>query len=415
MVSRLRWVILGLLFAATAISYIDRQTLSVIAPVLRDELGITNSDYAFVLSCFLFAYTVMQAAAGWLIDRFGTRFGFAVIMLWWSVATMLHALGDDVTSFAIYRVLLGAGEAGSWAACVKAVAEWFPARERGMANSLWGFGVSVGQIVSVPLVAWITIVLDWRLAFVFTGLIGFIWLIAWLRYYHLPAADSDPPAAAQDPPPADPSPPSEGAGYLALLKTRNVWVVVLIRVLVDPCIWFYNYWIPTYLSQGAGFSMADIGKYAWIPFTFQGAGLLLGGFLSDLLCRRGRSLFAARFTIMMIGIACAVPAFLIALDVAFGVTFMAICMAMLGFGLWAPNVMTLIGDAFPNRVVGTVTGLSGMGAGFGGMLFMLVAGRVIEAQGFGPMFVAAAVIPISAVLLLYFGFSRRPEAMAGSL
>ncbi len=405
-VSRRRWLILGLLFAATAISYIDRQTLAVIAPVLREQLGISNSDYAFILSCFLLAYTVMQAAAGWFIDRFGTRTGFAVIMAWWSVATMLHGLGDGVASFAVYRILLGAGEAGSWAACVKAVSEWFPAKQRGLANSLWGSGVSAGQMISVPLVAWITIALDWRLAFVITGLIGFFWLAAWLRFYRLPPPAEDAPAKAAQVPVAEP-PPVAASGYGVLLRTRNVWAFVLMRILVDPCVWFYNYWIPNYLAQSAGFSMADIGKYAWIPFTFQGAGLLMGGFLSDRLCSRGFSLFAARFTLMVAGIACAVPALFIALGAPFGFTFLAICLAMMGFGIWAPNVMTLIGDSFPGRVVGSVTGLSGVGAGLGGMVFMFASGRVIDAYGFGPMFVASALIPVVAIVLFFFVFERR--------
>ncbi len=323
---------------------------------------------------------------------------------------LLHGLGDDVASFAVYRILLGAGEAGSWAACVKAVAEWFPARQRGLANSIWGFGVSAGQIISVPMVAWITIAFDWRMAFVITGLFGFFWLAAWLRFYRVPQqADHTPdtdlaslPEAATD--------PARRWSYLQLLRNRNVWIVVLSRVLVDPCIWFYNYWIPTYLAQSAGFTMGDIGKYAWIPFAFLGAGLLLGGFLSDLQCRRGKELFAARFSIMLIGILCTVPALLLAFSIPFVIKFALMCLAMTGFGLWAPNVMTLIGDSFPKKVLGSVTGLSGMGAGLGGMLFMLIAGKVIEAFGFGPMFIAAALIPALALPLLYFLFDRKKGA-----
>lgn len=406
-----RWIVLALLFAATAISYIDRQTLSVIAPVIRDELGISNSDYGHIITCFLFAYTLMQSVAGWLIDRFGTRIGFAVIMAWWSLATILHALGDGVASFAIYRILLGAGEAGSWAACVKAVSQWFPDRERGLANSIWGSGVSIGQIVSVPLVAWITIAMNWRVAFVVTGLFGFLWLATWIGYFRDPPQEEAPPqVGVVDQKRQIPIGTVSGISYFQLLKSRSVWAVFLARVLVDPCAWFYNYWTPNYLSQSAGFTMREIGKYGWIPFAFQGLGILLGGVFSDWLSRRGVKLFYARFSVMVLAILLTVPALILAFNVSIEIALVAISIAMFGFGLWAPNVMTLIGDSFPKSVVGSVVGLSGVGAGIGGMSFMFVTGEVVENFGFGPMFIAAATIPILALLVLYFLFDRNIAA-----
>lgn len=410
-----RWIVLALLFAATAISYIDRQTLSVIAPVIRDDLGITNADYGYLITCFLFAYTIMQSVTGWFIDRFGTRTGFAVIMGWWSIATILHAFGDGLTSFAIYRILLGAGEAGSWAACVKAVSQWFPVRERGLANSVWGSGVSAGQIVSVPLIAWITIALHWRVAFVVTGLFGLLWLAAWLRYFRDPVQEQASTAvtALSHRHYSEVEPISTGrTSYLQLLKSRNVWAIFLARVLLDPCAWFYNYWTPNYLSQSTGFTMQEIGRYAWIPFAFQGLGLLLGGFMSDWLWRRGVRLFYARFSVMIVAVLLAVPALLLSQKVSVGAVLATISVAMFGFGLWAPNLMTLIGDSFPRSVVGSVTGLSGVGAGMGGMFFMFITGEVVEKFGFGPIFVAAATIPILAILVLYTLFDHN---VAGGL
>lgn len=405
--SNLRWVIVALLFAATAISYIDRQTLSIVAPVLREELEISNVGYAQILSAFLFAYTIMQAATGWLIDRVGTRKGFAIIMAWWSVAAILHAFGDGVVSFAIYRFLLGAGEAGSWAACVKAVSEWFPPKERGFANSLWAAGVSAGQVLSVPLVVWITVTMDWRYSFIVTGLFGFVWLLAWLRIYRKP--DRLPGEIALS---ADDFRQRQNAGhveripYLSLLRSRNVWAIFLARVLADPCIWFYNYWIPEYLKS-VGYSMVDIGKYGWIPFLTMGIGILMGGVLSDFLCRTGMRAVPARFAVMAVGASLMVPGVLAAFELPAGMIFLAISVATLGFGLWAPNMMTLHADAFPNQVVGSVTGLSGVGAGLGGIAFTMWTGWMVDNFGFGPVFAAAGIIPLLAFAVLYLLFDRK--------
>jgi ACS family hexuronate transporter-like MFS transporter len=407
----LRWTIVALLFAATAISYIDRQTLAVVAPVLREELGISNVGYAQILSAFLFAYTVMQAVTGWLIDRLGTRRGFAIIMAWWSTAAVLHAFGDGVASFSVYRFLLGAGEAGSWAACVKAVSEWFPHKERGLANSLWSAGVSAGQVLSVPLVAWVTVTMNWRYSFVITGLFGFIWLLAWLRIYRQPphpaADDRLSPQDLRGRQEAAQAPPVRRIPYLRLLGWRNVWAMFLARVLADPCIWFYNSWIPEYLKQRAAFSMADIGRYAWIPFLTMGIGVLSGGVISDFLCRKGLKVVPARFAVMAAGALLMVPGVAAAFELPVGMIFLAISIATLGFGLWAPNMMTLHADAFPNQVVGSVTGLSGVGAGLGGIAFTMWTGWVVDNFGFGPVFVAVGIIPLLAFAVLYSLFDRK--------
>lgn len=400
-------MIVGLLFAATAISYIDRQALSVVAPVLREELGITNVGYAQMLSAFLLAYTVMQAATGWLIDRFGTRTGFALIMGWWSVAAVLHAFGDDVVSFSIFRFLLGVGEAGSWAACVKAVSEWFPPKERGFANSIWSAGVSAGQVVSVPLVAWITVTMDWRYSFIVTGMFGFLWLLAWLRLYRSPPRGEPGflPRVAAEAQERKPSPPK--ITYLSLLKSRNVWAIFLARVLADPCIWFYNYWIPEYLRRDVGLSIAEIGQYGWIPYFTMGVGVLLGGPASDLLCRTRMKVVPARLTVMAAGALLMAPGVLAALHLSTGAAFTVISIATFGFGLWAPNMMTLHADAFPHRVVGSVTGLSGVGAGLGGIVFTMGTGWALDTLGFAPVFIAVGSIPVLAFVVLYIVLDRK--------
>lgn len=376
-IANFRWAIVALLFAATAISYVDRQVLTVLAPTLRDNLGISNTGYASILTAFLLAYTFMQPVTGWLIDRIGTRFGFALIMAWWSAAAMLHAFGTSVATFAACRFLLGMGEAGSWAACVKAVTEWFPRRERGLATGIWSAGVAAGLVVAVPIVAWVSLTLGWQWAFILTGVAGFAWLALWLWMYRQPqshpavtAAElrhitEDAPALAAE---------SSRVAYSRLLRSRNVWAVIAARLLADPWVWFYYFWIPEYLTRSAGFTAAEIGKYAWIPFLAQGVGIVLGGFLSDQLLRRGVRAVHARLTLMLIGMLLMTPGILAAFDLDIVIIFVGISSAMFGFGFWAPNMMSLCADAFPRNAVGSVVGLSGMGAGVGGMLFTMLVG-----------------------------------------
>ncbi|MFC4311377.1 MFS transporter [Steroidobacter flavus] len=411
-----RWVIVLLLFAATAISYVDRQVLTVLAPTLRDELQINNTGYASILTAFLLAYTFMQPVMGWLIDRIGTRPGFALIMAWWSIAAGLHALANSVASFAVCRFLLGVGEAGSWSACVKAVSEWFPHEERGFATGLWSAGVSAGLVISVPIVAWINLTLGWRWAFVLTGLVGLAWLAAWLWLYRLPRAHS----AVTDEElrhisdVGAPAEPIKRTPYLQLLRSRNVWAVIAARVLADPWVWFYYFWIPEYLTRSAGFTAADIGKYAWIPFAAQGVGIVLGGAFSDLLCRRGMSVLSARLTVMLIGMLLMTAGISAAFDLGIAIIFIGISTAMLGFGLWAPNMMSLCADAFPRDSVGSVVGLGGMGAGAGGMVFTMATGWTLDTYGYAPVFIAAGAIPLLAFAVL-FTLLERPKASAANL
>jgi len=406
-----RWYVVAMLFAATAISYIDRQNLSVLAPLIRDELEISNSGYAQIVSAFLLAYTVMQAVTGWFIDKVGTRRGFAIIMAWWSLAAILHAFSEGVISLSIYRFFLGAGEAGSWAACVKSVSEWFPKAERGKANALWGVGSSAGLVVSVPLVAWLALMFGWQYSFLVTGALGFIWLAFWLKFYDLPEDHVALTKAEliyikgerQDI--KEPTSLTK-RHYVTLFRSRNVWSIILSRFLADPCVWFYYAWIPEFLKRTAGFSLTDIAKYAWIPFFAGGVGIIIGGYMSDRLYNGGMKVVSARFIVMFIGMSCMSLGVLAGFEVNIYVTFFAMSMATFGFGLWAPNMMTLCGETFPPNVVGSVTGLGGMGAGLGAIGFTMFTGWMLDNFGYLPIFVAAGVLPILAVTILYTLFDQ---------
>lgn len=394
-----RWIIVTLLFAATAISYLDRQALSVVAPRLRDELGFSNFDYATLVFSFLLAYTLAQGVMGWLMDRLGARIGFAAIMAWWSAAAALHAIGQSLTSFALLRFILGIGEAGTWAVSVRAVAEWFPPEARGLPNGIWGAGTSVGTILAVPLVAWLSIVAGWRTAFLVTGLIGFVWLMAWLALYRSPGPIAPPIGPASEP---------AAGGTRDLLRSRNAWALVLARMFADPIAWFYNAWVPEYLFRSAGFTMGQIARFAWIPFVANGVGIVLGGLASDLLCRRWK-VVNARMAVMLSGVLLMTVGVVAAFQVSAAVALAAISVAVFGFGLWAPNMMTLGADAFP-RNPGSITGLSGMGAGIGGMAYTLLTGWMLDAFGYAPVFVASGLLPLVAFAILYTLFDRSREA-----
>jgi MFS transporter, ACS family, hexuronate transporter len=400
------WYIVALVFAATAVSYVQRQTLSVVAPLLRDELAITNFEYARIVFSFLLAYTIMQPVTGWLIDRTGTRVGFALVLGWWSLAAMLHASAQGVVSFSVCRFLLGMGQAGSWAASVRAVSEWFPREQRGFANGMWGAGTSVGTIVAVPLVAWITLAFGWRMAFVLTGAVGLVWLVLWLAFFGRLARDPRTMDDRARPLAAGSADREPGTSYRALLRSRSVWALVGARMFADPIQWFYNAWIPEYLARSAGFSIADIGRFAWIPFVANGLGIVAGGLASDRLCRRGRDVIDARLTIMLTGMMLMATGVVAAAPIDVWISLTAICVAVFGFGLWAPNMMSLCADAFPHDRVGSVTGLSGIGAGVGGMAYTLFTGWTLDRFGYAPVFVTAGVFPLLAFAVLYLLLDR---------
>jgi ACS family hexuronate transporter-like MFS transporter len=282
-----RWWIAGLLFLATAINYLDRQALSVTAPVLRREFGLTATDYSRVVACFLAAYTVCQAVAGRLMDRFGPRLGLLAAMLWWSLAGAAHSLARDALSLACFRLLLGIGEAGNFPGSVKAVERWFPQPERAFAVGLFNSGSSLGALVALPLITAITLAWGWQSAFLAMGAAGLLWSVPWLLVYRAePAGHAKSAALARAVP------------TRRLLGERAVWSLMLARFFCDPVWWFYVFWLPDYLAKARGLSLASIGAVGWAPFLAAGIGSLFGGWASGRLVRAGVPAPRARFLVM---------------------------------------------------------------------------------------------------------------------
>src|ERR1700761_7134245 len=272
--SKSRWIMLAFAFLATVINYLDRQTLSVLAPVLLERFSITATSYSHIIFAFMLAYTVSNGISGPLLDRLGTKIGYALIMAWWSAAEILSAFTAGAFSLGTFRFLLGAGEAGNYPAGVKVIGEWFPPRERSLASGIFNSGAALGAMLAPPLLAWTALEFGWQASFVVVGALGFVWLAAWMVFYRTPPIT---PGEVESAPPA----------VWALAKTRFVWQFTLSKVFADPVWYFYTFWFPQYLKAGRGFTMKEIGQTGWVPFFTAGIGNLAGGFLCSWLLRAG--------------------------------------------------------------------------------------------------------------------------------
>lgn len=386
---RLRWLMIGFAFAATVINYLDRQTLSVVAPELRTEFGMSNEAYGYVLSAFMLAYTLANGLSGPLLDRLGTRLGYALCMAWWSTAGILHAWARGPWSLAGFRFLLGMGEAGNWPAAVKVVSEWFPAEERAFAAGIFNSGAAIGAIAAPPLVTWLVMQFGWQAAFVLVGVSGYVWLVGWLLVYRLP-----PQALAGTE--ARPAPPWR------LMRTRFLSMLTLAKVFLDPVWYFYIFWFPQYLKSVHGFDLAQIGMTAWIPFVTADLGNLVGGWVTGRLIVRGmptstaRKLVFAMFALLMTS---AIPAILVT-NVWLSVALISV--ATFGYTGCNSNALAFPPDVVPKNMVASVWGLASMGSGFGGMLFSWLSGRLIDQYGYTPVFMLYGVMPLIAASLVLF-------------
>jgi len=395
--SRVRWVMIGLVFVATVINYLDRQTLSVAAPVIIDQFHLNNVEYSRIIFAFMLAYTVMNGISGPMVDRLGAKLGYAVCIAWWSIAAMLHSLARGAFSFGAYRFMLGMGEAGNWPAAVKVVAEWFPPEERAFASGLFNSGSAIGAVAAPPLVAWIIQKSGWQSAFLMVGAAGLIWLLIWMLVYHPPAVAQTPSARQSVP-------------MWNLLRTRWVCQFTASKIFSDPVWYFYVFWFPQYLKSARGFDISVVAVLARIPFLTAGAGNLLGGACAAALLKRGVSVTLARKLSVMLFSALmtsAIPAVLVSnVFVSIGL----ISTATLGYTGALANMLAMPADRFPANSIGSVWGIASMGAGFGGMVFSLLTGWVVDHYSYVPVFVGFGILPLIAASLIW----RLPDANEGT-
>ena len=409
---RLRWYIGGLLFLSTVINYVDRQTLSVLAPYLKSEYTWTNTDFALIVIAFRVAYSIGQTVAGRWLDRVGTRQGLSVAVLWYSCAAMLTSLAVGLKSFAACRFLLGAGEAANWPGATKAVSEWFPRRESGWAVALFDSGSSVGAAIAPLLVLWLFRTFGtWRPVFVLTGALGFIWLLLFRRLYHPPEshpwisaeerayilADRDPIESAAGGTPADGAASAGPVSAEHLLRLRQTWGIILGKALTDPVWFFITDWFAIYLVA-RGFRLETSLLAFWVPFVAADAGNFLGGGVSSYLIGRGMAVGTARKIVIAVGgLGMSSLAFSLVLH-DLGSLAACFAIATCSYAALSTMVLNLPADLYQPRTVASVSGLSGTGAGLGTILATYATGVVSDRYSFAPILVGASVVPLLAVV-----------------
>jgi ACS family hexuronate transporter-like MFS transporter len=336
--------------------------------------------------------------------------GFTVIILWWSVAAMLHAAARGIWGFCTCRFLLGMGEAGNWPGAVKAVAEWFPPKERAFAVGFFNSGSSLGAVIAPPLISWIILRSGWRAAFSITGALGFVWLIGWLLLYHSP--ETHPRITEEEltlilqARGVNPKCGGTGLRWLDLFLYRQLWALMVGRVLSDPVWWFYVFWLPEYLKRQRSFSLAMIGMFAWMPFFAAGVGSFAGGGLSSYLVQKGWQLSLSRKAVLLASAGAMLAGIPAVLTPSAAYSLLFISAATFAYGSYAAVFLALPADIFPREVVASVYGIAGTAAGFGGMIFTLITGKVVDKFSYLPIFIAAGILPVVAVVFLLLLIGR---------
>jgi len=400
---RYRWVICSLLFAVTAINYVDRQMIGVLKPVLATDLHWTELDYANVVFWFQCAYAIGYIGFGRFVDVVGARVGYAVAFTIWTAAHIAHGAVNSIAQFALARFALGIGESGSFPVAIRAVTEWFPARERALAIGVFNAGSNVGAIITPLLVPWLVAIYggNWRPAFVITGVVSLVWLVAWVIMYRSPGKHSrvSPAELAwieQDP--ADPSTPMR---WRDIMRFRETWAFAIGKFCIDPVWWFYLFWLPGYLGDRYHLDLKSFGPPLVVVYLLSDVGSIAGGWLSGRLMKSGWSVNAARKTTMLICACAILPIFAVQsidnLWVAVGI----IGLATAGHQAFSANLYTLPSDLFPRSAVGSVIGIGGALGGVGGMIFSLYIGQVLDKLGsYAPIFLVAAAAYFVALLVV---------------
>jgi len=387
-----RWRIAVLVSAAIAISYLDRQTLPVAIRAIGHDIPLSNQQFSYLQSAFLLAYAFMYAGGGKLADILGTRRGFTVIMLFWSLACLSHGLAINFVMLAISRFLLGMGEGGGFPVATRAVAEWFPLKERATAMGIINAGTAVGAVAAPPLIAGILLLTSWRWIFFVTGALGLVWILWWRASYYSPeqtiieANEYDPARS--------------NTSWFNLLRVRETWGLVCAKFLSDAAWYFYLFWLPKYLYDTRGFDIKAVGSLAWIPYAASGVGCLLGGSFSSYLIQRRYSPGIARK--VALGLSAAVmPCVLLVPQVRVSWALALFSLAYFGQQSWSTLVMVLPTDLFPRNVIGAVAGLVGFGGAMGGIVFGQLVGYMLDhGFGYGPVFTLAGTFHLVAFLII---------------
>jgi ACS family hexuronate transporter-like MFS transporter len=402
-IGRYRWTICALLFFATTINYIDRQVLGILGPTLQRDLGWNEQQFGDVVSWFTVGYALGFLVVGRIMDRVGTRRGFASSIVIWSVAAMAHAFARGAAGFSAARFALGLGESGNFPASIKTVAEWFPGRERAFATGIFNAGSNIGAIITPILVPWIALRWGWREAFIATGALGFVWLGAWLLVYRPPEQHPKCTPAELAHIRSDPIEATRSMRWAELLRHRQTWAFALGKFLTDPIWWFYLFWLPKFLDARYGVKLAQLAAPLIVIYLLADVGSVFGGWLSGAFIKRGWSVNAARKTTMLIAALLIVPTMTAPSATNMWVAIVIVGVAAAAHQWWSANIFTLPSDMFPRYAVGSVVGIGGFFGAVGGVLFQRGTGWLLQHNGsnYTPIFLVCGFAYVTALLVIH--------------
>jgi MFS transporter, ACS family, aldohexuronate transporter len=401
-VGRFRWVIVALLFSATALNYVDRQIIGILQPTLAHQFHWTQGDYANIVFWFEVAYAVGYLIFGKLIDRIGARAGYALAVGIWTVAHVAHAWASSLTDFMVARFAIGLGESGNFPAGLKAVAEWFPKRERALATGIFNAGTNIGAIVTPLIVPVITLTLGWRAAFLITGSFTLVWLVVWLAVYRPPRQHPRVGAAEMALIESDPPDPVVSIPWRKVLRVRETWAFAIAKFLTDPVWWMWLFWLPDFLVKRHHLDLRTFGPPIVAVYVVSDVGSIAGGWMSSRLLRAGFSLNAARKYTMLLCAVLVLPVFAAASVDSLWEAVAIVALAAAAHQGFSCNLFTLPSDVFPRRAVGTLVGIGGTAGAIGGMLLAKYAGWVLDRLGtFKPLFAYAGCAYLLALLVVH--------------
>ena len=398
-----RWTICALLFFATTINYVDRQVIGILAPTLQRDLAWSETDYARITMAFSFAYAIGFLGAGRFLDRVGVKTGYASAIVWWSLAAMSAAFARTVFTFSLARAALGLGESGNFPAAIKTTAEWFPKKERALATGIFNAGTNVGAIVAPLLVPYIALTFGWRWAFIATGAIGFLWLVAWWLVYETPERNSKLSKAEFAYIRSDPIERDAPVAYLGILRHRQTWAFVLGKLMTDPVWWFYLFWLPKFLDSRFGVKLAGIAAPLVVIYLIADVGSVGGGWLSSFLIKRGMTVNRGRKTAMGVAAVVIVPTMFAPQAPSLWTAVAIVSVAAAAHQWWSCNMFTMSSDMFPRRAVATVVGLGGFAGAMGGVGFQWLIGRILQRDptAYSQIFVVCGLAYVSALLVIH--------------
>jgi ACS family hexuronate transporter-like MFS transporter len=410
-----RWLIVALLFFATTINYLDRQIIGLLKPLLEKEFSWTETDFARIVMAFTAAYAIGLLISGGIIDKVGTKIGYAVAIVVWSVAGMFHALARSVVGFSVARVGLGIGEAGNFPAAVKAVAEWFPTKERGLATGIFNSGTAVGVVLALLIVPWILVHYGWQEVFWITGALGFVWLLFWLVFYEVPSKQKrlskeelDYIVNGQEH--AQSSSSSNPIKWQRLFSFRQTWAYITGKGLIDPIYWFFLFWLPSYFSTTFSLDLKKPSIELMIIYAATTLGSIGGGYFSSWLIRRGWPTLKARKVSLLIFAILEISIIMAQFASSQWVAVALISLAVAVHQAWATNIFTMASDMFPKEAVSSVVGIGGMAGAVGGILFPMLVGSLLDSYkgagnlsgGYNVLFTLCGFTYLTALAIIHY-------------